>query len=269
MSIAIVIPARYASTRLPKKPLIKIAGKEMVLRVYDIAKKAMEGLQDCTAVVATDHQEIYDFCAEHNVPVVMTDPNCPTGSDRVCEALAQLPKMPDFVVNLQGDNPLCPPWFVRQMIDAYLQNPAETQVVTPAVHLTWEALDNLRESKKTTPFSGTTVTFDDDHFALWFSKNIIPAIQKEPKWREALPMSPNFRHIGLYGYRTDTLHRFVKLPQGRIEKIEGLEQLRFLENRIPIKIVEVDYKGRPAMNGVDSPEDRDKAERLINQYGEF
>ena len=268
MKTLIVIPARYASTRLPAKPLVKIAGREMVLRVYDIAKQAMKDLPDSAAVVATDHSDIFDFCKKNDVDVVMTSEACKTGTDRVSEAVQQMKEKPEFVVNLQGDNPTCPPWFVRQVAEEYYKD-SSVQMVTPCVNLTWEELDRMREAKKKNPFSGTFVVMDKNDNALWFSKNILPAIQKEEKRREELKVPPVWRHVGLYGYRTDVLGQFLKLPQGYYEQFENLEQLRFLENGFKVRMVKVDYKGRPAMNGVDSPDDRDRAEKLLMEYGEF
>lgn len=268
MKTLIVIPARYASTRLPAKPLIKIAGKEMILRVYEIAQKALGDLKDSAAVVATDHESIFNFCQENGVKVVMTSEACRTGTDRVSEAVQQMEERPEFIVNLQGDNPTCPPWFVRQVVEEYYKDP-EVQVVTPCVNLTWDELDKMREAKKKNPFSGTFVVKDKHENAYWFSKNIIPGIQKEETWRKETKTSPCFRHVGLYGYRYDVLQKFLTLPEGHYEKLERLEQLRFLENGFKVRMVTVDYKGRPAMNGVDSPDDRDRAEKLFLEYGEF
>lgn len=268
MKTLIVIPARYASTRLPAKPLVKIAGKEMILRVYGIAMQALKDLKDSAAVVATDHSAIFDFCKNNGMKVVMTSEACKTGTDRVSEAVLQMEQKPEFVVNLQGDNPTCPPWFVRQVVEEYYKDPS-VQMVTPCVNLTWQELDKTREAKKTTPFSGTFVVMNKDNDAFWFSKNVIPAIQKEEKLRETMKMSPCWRHVGLYGYRVDILNKFLSLPQGIYEECERLEQLRFLENGFKVRMVKVDYKGRPAMSGVDSPEDRDRAEKLFLEYGEF
>lgn len=264
---AIVIPARYASTRLPGKPLAMIAGQTMLQRVVAIAKKAAENT-DVQIVVATDDDRIADHAKDLNVGVVMTPVSCPTGTDRAQEAIVQLKDQPDFIVNLQGDAPLVPPDFIAALIESYKSAPCD--MVTPVTQLTWEQLDNLRESKKTTPFSGTTAVFDPETGrAHWFSKNIIPALRKEKNLREAGGLSPIYRHIGIYGYSRAMLAKYVTLPEGPFEAMEGLEQLRVLEHGYQIRCVPVDYKGRASMSGVDSPEDIARAEALIAKHGEL
>ena len=178
MKTLIGIPARYGSTRFPGKPLAKIAGREMLLRVWDNALKAASKFQGCEAAVATDDERIMDFCQTRGITAVMTSTDCKTGTDRIVELAESFAAKPEFVVNLQGDNPICPPWFVEAVIKAYEDdNTAET--VTPVVNLSWSELDRLRENKKATPFSGTTAVFDNKGDAFYFSNNIIPAIRKE------------------------------------------------------------------------------------------
>ena len=168
----------------------------------------------------------------------------------------------DFVLGLQGDAPFTPVEAPRKMLEAFISNP-DYEVVTPIVNLRWEELDALRESKKITPFSGTTCVTDASGRALWFSKNILPAIRGEDKLKQAGEFSPVFQHIGLYGFRTDTLKRFVALPQGRYEKLEGLEQLRLLENGIWVQAVTIAVDLGRAQAGIDSPEDVERAEKLL------
>jgi 3-deoxy-manno-octulosonate cytidylyltransferase (CMP-KDO synthetase) len=263
----VVIPARYGSSRFPGKPLAKIAGKEMLLRVVEIAKKGTQN-KDARIVVATEDQRIVDFCKNHNVECLMTSNECKTGSDRVCEAVRKLDVNPEFVINLQGDNPVCPPSFISELISEF-EKDKSADVVTPCTELSWEALDKLRESKKTTPFSGTTCVADKDGYAMWFSKNIITAIRKEDEMRKSTKNSPVLRHVGLYGYKTDSLMKFKSLDEGVYEKLEGLEQLRFLENKMKVKLAKVDYGAFEGMSGVDSPEDVQRAEELFKKYGEF
>lgn len=263
----VVIPARYGSTRFPGKPLAKIAGKEMLLRVVDIARKGTAHTE-ARIVVATEDERIVDFCTQHGIECLMTSDACKTGSDRVCEAVKTLNIKPELIINLQGDNPVCPPWFVEELVKAFEEDKT-VDLVTPCTELSWEALDKLRESKKTTPFSGTTCIVDKNGYALWFSKNIIPAIRKEDKLREEGGKSPVLRHIGLYGYKYDSLFKFKELEEGVYEKLEGLEQLRFLENGMKIKVAKVDYGAFEGMSGVDSPEDVKRAEALFEKYGEF
>ena len=146
------------------------------------------------------------------------------------------------------------------------------ETVTPVVNLSWDELDNLREHKKVTPFSGTTAVFGTDGNAFYFSKNIIPAIRKEDKIRAAQPSSPVYRQVGLYGYRMDIFEKIKNLPEGVYEKLEGLEQLRWIENGIKVKCVKVDYRSftkMASLSGVDSPEDIARVEAVIKEYGEF
>lgn len=271
MKTLIAIPARYASTRFPGKPLVKIAGKEMLLRVWENAQKAASKFESCQAVVATDDQRIVDFCNEKNISVVMTSPDCPTGTDRVIEAAESFADKPEFVVNLQGDNPICPTWFVEAIIAEYYNDNA-VETVTPIVNLKWQELDKLRDNKKATPFSGTTAVFDDKGDAFYFSKNIIPAIRKEEKIKATQENSPVYRQVGLYGYRMDVLQKIAKLPEGVYEKLEGLEQLRWIENHIKVRCVKVDYRNfekMSSLSGVDSPEDVVRVEAVLAECGEF
>lgn len=268
MKTAIIIPARFASVRLPGKPLAMIAGRTMLRRVIDIANAAAKGDPNVTVVVATDDDRIAAHCDDLGAAHVMTPASCATGTDRVAAAVDLLDFKPEFVLNMQGDAPLTPPDFLRAMIDAFKASPCE--MVTPVTRLTWEQLDKLRESKKTTPFSGTTAAFDEKTGrAFWFSKNIIPAMRKEDKLRGENPISPVWRHIGIYGYSLKMLKLYGTLPESPYETLEGLEQLRVLENGYEIRCVPVDYRGRASMSGVDSPEDVTRAEALIQKHGEL
>ena len=193
MKTAIIIPARYASTRFPGKPLTLIGGQSMLSRVVDVARKAMEGMNDVTLAVATEDQRICDHADEIGVECVMTSDECKTGSDRVLEAVQKIAPDTDFVVGLQGDAPFTPPEAVRNLIQAYQDNNA-IEVVTPVINLRWSELDKLREQKKITPFSGTTAIINTEGQALWFSKNILPAIRKEEKYRD-----DEFSSVLMYG----------------------------------------------------------------------
>lgn len=268
MKTAIIIPARYNSTRLPGKPLAMIAGKTMLSRVVEIANKAAQNDPNILVVVATDDERIKTHTDEIAVQCVMTPASCPTGTDRAAEAIKALDFTPDFIINLQGDAPLTPPSHVRALIDSFIDNPCD--LVTPAIQLSWQELDKLREQKKTTPFSGTTVTFDQDTGrAYWFSKQIIPAIRKEDDLRAAKNLSPIWRHIGLYGYAATMLTRFCAIPEGKFEALEGLEQLRMLENGFEVRCVPVALDNRPSVSGIDSPEDIARAEAIITEFGDI
>jgi 3-deoxy-manno-octulosonate cytidylyltransferase (CMP-KDO synthetase) len=268
MKTAIIIPARYASTRLPGKPLVMISGQTLLERVVRLSQAAADELKNVSVVVATDDDRIAQHCKEIGVAVLMTPPDSPNGTDRVAEAVRQMNDKPDFILNMQGDAPLTPPDFLRAMIEAFIASPCDS--VTPVTQLTWKQLDKLRQDKLTTPSSGTTVAFDEKTGnAFWFSKNIIPAMRKEEDLRNKSDKSPIFRHIGLYGYSLTMLEKYINLPESKFEKLEGLEQLRLLENGYTIRCVPVDYKCRANMSGVDSPEDIVRAEELIAKHGEL
>lgn len=268
MKTAIIIPARYGSTRLPGKPLAMIAGQTLLQRVVRLAQAAAQGDASITAIVATDDARIATHAAEIGVRCVMTPEACATGTDRVAAAVEALDFEPDLILNLQGDAPMTPPAHIAALIESFRDAPCDA--ITPVIRLSWAELDKLRENKKTTPFSGTTAVFEENTGrALWFSKNIIPAIRKETALREKSPLSPVYRHIGLYGYSRNMLEQFITLPEGKFEALEGLEQLRIIENGYTMRCVPVQLLGRPSVSGIDSPEDIARAEAIIAEYGEI
>ena len=146
-NILIVIPARYHSTRLPGKPLVKIKGVEMIRRVAQIAAFISKNNDNCAYCVATDDARIESFCKEQNIPVVMTSENCKSGTERCHEAASKT--KPAFVVNLQGDNPLCPPHIIQQLIDAWKSQGGD--VFTPCIRLSWDNTTALSNPKKRRP----------------------------------------------------------------------------------------------------------------------
>ncbi|MCB1531666.1 MAG: 3-deoxy-manno-octulosonate cytidylyltransferase [Alphaproteobacteria bacterium] len=266
-SIAIIIPARYASTRFPGKPLAKIGGKTMLERVVHLARYASIDFPNIGVCVATDHPQIQKHCKQIDVPSVLTDPRCATGSDRALASLKGIKDKPDFILNLQGDAPFTEPMAVKRIIEAFLENPKH-EVITPIHRLSWSDLDRLRENKKTTPFSGTTAIVDETGRALWFSKNILPAIRNEKELREQGQFSPVNQHIGLYGYRTDILEKFCHSKPSRYETLEGLEQLRLLENGIKVQTVEIELLPGRIQSGIDTAEDVERAEANIRRFGD-
>ncbi len=268
MKTAIIIPARYASSRLPGKPLALIRGQTLLQRVVRLSQSAAQGLANVSVWVATDDERIAQHCHDIGVTAVMTPLDSPTGTDRVAAAVRQLKDKPDFILNMQGDAPLTPPDFLRAMIESFVAAPCD--VITPVTQLSWQELDKLRQDKLITPFSGTTAVFNQQTgHAFWFSKNIIPALRKESDLRKNSDKSPVFRHIGLYGYSREMLENYINLPESSFEKLEELEQLRLLENGYTIRCVPVDFKDRANMSGVDSVEDIARVEKLIAQYGEL
>lgn len=266
MKIAIAIPARYGSTRFPGKPLAEIGGRSMLSRVVTLAKNVAAKHEGIDVFVTTEDQRIADHASEIGAECVITPEDCATGSDRVLAALKERAEngieMPDFALNLQGDAPFTPPSVVEAIIGAFQDNP-KAEIVTPVHLLSWDDLDRLRAAKETTPFSGTTAIVDAHGQALWFSKNIIPAIRKEDALRAANGFSPVHQHIGLYGFRTDVLERFCALPQGHYEQLEGLEQLRMIESGMRITAVCVEIDKGTIQSGVDTPEDLARANETI------
>jgi 3-deoxy-manno-octulosonate cytidylyltransferase (CMP-KDO synthetase) len=266
--ILIVIPARYDSSRLPGKPLLKIRGIEMIKRVASIASRVCRENAGCAYTVATDDGRIMSFCNSNSINAVLTSGDCRNGTERCRDAVKRLKFSPKLIINLQGDNPLCPTWVLQDIINEWQR--IEADVYTPCVHLSWDEYDKLIASKKETPFSGTTVVGDKNGFALAFSKNVIPAIRNPEKAREILKTSPVMRHIGLYAYTWQTLKEYNDNEESLYEKsyIEGLEQMRFLYNGYKIKLVNTDYRGRETTGGVDSAEDVKRVEEIIEKFGE-
>jgi len=265
MKTLIAIPSRYASTRFPQKPLHLIAGHSLLARVAAIARSCAEADANVSYVVATDHQAIAAHAKEIDAPVVMTDPDLPSGTDRALAAANAVAPEAEFVVNLQGDAPFTPASYISAIIAAGQSTALDA--VTPIVQLSWAELDEVRARKQDTPFSGTSCVVNEQDEALWFSKTILPAIRKEDQLRQSEPLSPVWRHIGLYGYKRAALERFVNLPEGHYERLEGLEQLRFLENGMRIQAVKV-APSATSMWGIDTPEDAAHAEVLIAKHGD-
>ena len=264
MSITVIIPARYGSTRFPGKPLAKLGDSTVLEHVHAKAVEAVNGDPDVRIIVATEDTRIEDFCKSKGFESIMTPAECATGSDRVIEAADKLGLMADdVVINLQGDAALMPIEALQAILDEFWTHPA-TKVATPIKRLRWEELDQLRENKKTTPFSGTTVTISTQNRAMWFSKNIIPAIRNEDDHRKATPYSPVYQHLGLYGYQLSALERFTNMKPGTYEQYEGLEQMRFIENHIPIQCIEIEPTVR-IHSGIDSPEDLARAEKILKE----
>jgi 3-deoxy-manno-octulosonate cytidylyltransferase (CMP-KDO synthetase) len=257
MSAAIVIPARYASSRFPGKPLHPVAGAPMLERVWRIAKSVPQAKR---VLIATDDERIFRAAHAMDAEAVMTSPDCSNGTERVHDAVQRAAVAEEIVLNLQGDALLTPPWVLEAMIDEMILDPLP-DLVTPAVRLDGAILDEFLEQKKSTPASGTTVVFSRNRNALYFSKAVLPYLRNAGH-------TGVYRHIGLYGYRKAALARYVQLAPSPLEQAEGLEQLRALENGMTIRIVIVDYKGRTHWS-IDAPEDVAIAERIIAREGEL
>jgi len=260
MDSVIIIPARYDSTRLPGKPLHPIAGKAMIQRVYELAN----AVKNADAVyVATDDERIVEFVDGFGGKSIMTSKTCRNGSDRCFAAAENLPEKPKFVVNFQGDSPLIPPIFIEKVIDELKTN-GDVQIATPAIRVTEETYKHYQQDMAANKAGGTTVVFKKNGDAMYFSKAPIPFLRD---YDPADPL-PVFKHIGIYGYRYNALETYVGLTPTQLEQIEGLEQLRAMENDIPIRVVTIDPFDRTIW-GVDSPQDVERAEAIIAREGEI
>lgn len=226
---------------------------------------SIQQLAQVRLCVATDDARIADHAREVGCEAVMTAPEIATGSGRALAAARAEAEAPEIVVNLQGDSPFQPPEALGVMLRA-LQN-GDAHVATPVVRLSWSALDALRRHKQVAPFSGTTCVRDAAGRALWFSKQILPAIRGEERLRDTGALSPVWRHIGLYAYRTPALEAFEATPPTELERLEGLEQLRLLELGLTIDAVEVSPP-RFDISGIDTEADIIRAEALIVEHGD-
>jgi 3-deoxy-manno-octulosonate cytidylyltransferase (CMP-KDO synthetase) len=240
MKTLIAIPARFASTRYPGKPLVTLRGPDGDKTLIQRSWEAAMAVQGATrVVVATDDDRIAAHAKGFGAEVVMTSSTCRNGTERCAEVAAKLPGH-DLVINLQGDTPLTPPWFVEALIAA-MSGDNPPAMATPVLRCDGRALDALLAYRRAGIVGGTTAVFDADHNALYFSKEVIPYTATVP---DADAPTPVFHHVGVYAYRPDALNRYANWPPGQLELLEGLEQLRFLENGQPVLCVEVDARGR-------------------------
>ncbi|QNE31312.1 3-deoxy-manno-octulosonate cytidylyltransferase [Sphingomonas sp. NBWT7] len=264
MSVLVVIPARAGSTRLPMKPLRAIAGVTLLHRTIALARRGMIG-DAASLVVATDDARIADHAAVVGCAAVMTDCAISSGSGRALAAALTAPTPPSIVINMQGDAPFQPATALPAVIAAL--SDSAIAVATPVVRLTWSALDSLRAHKLIEPFSGTTCVRAPNGRAHWFSKTILPVIRNEATLRASGAPCPIWRHVGLYGYRMSALQDFEAAPPSSLERLEGLEQLRFFDLDIAIDTVEV----TPApfdISGIDTEADIARAEAMIALHGD-
>ena len=237
MNCAILIPARFASTRYPGKPLVELKGaggtsKTLIQRSVEAARR-VPGVSE--VFVTTDDERIAEACARFGVGVIMTSPECRNGTERCAEALAQL-HQPDLVINFQGDALLTPPGFVTALIDHMAANP-DASVATPAMRQRASEVRALKAEEAQGRVGGTSVVTANDGRALYFSKKLIPYLPRQALEGE---LSPVRLHIGIYAYRPQALETYVATPVSELEELEGLEQLRFLAAGIPVDVVEVE-----------------------------
>lgn len=264
MSVLIAIPARFASTRYPGKPLVALRGadgtaKTLIQRSWEAAM-AVRGVD--RVVVATDDDRIRHAAEDFGAEVVMTSVDCRNGTERCADVLDRINDRFEIVVNLQGDAPLTPAWFVEDLI-AGLRGNAWAQVATPVLRADGRTLSGFLDDRRAGRVGGTTAVFGADNRALYFSKEVIPFVGKN---YAADAETPIFHHVGVYAYRPEALRSYMGWPIGHLESLEGLEQLRFLENGEPMLCVEVDARGRQFWE-LNNPEDVPRIERMMKEMG--
>ena len=246
MKIQTVIPARYASTRFPGKPLAQLGGKEIVQRVYERAQEVFDEVW-----VATDDERIAEAVHRFGGKVVMTSPTHQSGTDRCREAVQKTALNPDVVVNIQGDEPFVHPEQLRALCRCFEDK--STQIATLVKPFTpdmgLEALKNPNSPK---------VVVGQQQQALYFSRSVIPYLRGIPE-EEWLTSHVFYKHIGLYAYRAAALEQITALPQSPLEKAESLEQLRWLEAGLKISVGITVHE----TIGIDTPEDLRRAEEFL------
>ena len=244
-----IIPARYASTRFPGKPLVDIAGKMMIQRVYERAAQVLEEVW-----VATDDARIEEAVKGFGGKVVMTSEACPSGTDRCREAAERITATTersfDVVVNIQGDEPFLHPEMLEKLTSCFDDEKADiATLANPAIYK--EDLFNPSEAK---------VVFDKNKDALYFSRSPVPYVMEvdEADWLEHHTF---YKHVGVYAYKMDVLRKITELPVSSLEATERLEQNRWLENGFRIRVEITDHESVP----VDTPEDLKRIQRLLDK----
>lgn len=239
MKFACVIPARYASTRLPGKPLADIAGKPMIQRVYEQVAKAKK---PALVIVATDDQRVFDKVESFGGMALMTQPNHPTGTDRLAEVASHHQDV-DVIINVQGDEPLIDADVIDQLADLFLED-ADLQMATVASPLLEEEYDEP---------SAVKVICNKQGNAMYFSRSLIPYP------RHAF-INPPMKHVGIYAYRRQFLLDYAKMDPTPAEETESLEQLRALENGYAIRVIKTDKR----FVGVDTLEDLERVNAIFS-----
>ena len=246
MKFMAIIPARYASTRFPGKPLAVLGGKTVIQRVYEQVSSVLSEVY-----VATDDERIYQCVESFGGRAVMTRTDHKSGTDRIQEAVEKIGTDADVIINVQGDEPFIQPSQVETLM--HLFDASETQIGTlgkPFESL--EAVENPNSPKIVTDVRG---------FAMYFSRSVIPFIRgvERADWFGQYPF---LKHLGIYAYRRNVLAEVTRLPQGQLEKAESLEQLRWLENGYRIRVGLTDVE----TVGIDTPADLERAEQFLAQW---
>ena len=245
MKFMAIIPARYASTRFPGKPLAVLGGKTVIQRVYEQVSSLLDEVY-----VATDDERIFLAVESFGGRAVMTRTDHKSGTDRIEEAAEKIGSDADVIINVQGDEPFIQPSQIETLM--HLFDAPETQIGTLGKRFeTIEGVENPNSPK---------IVTDNRGFALYFSRSPIPYVRGIDRnlWLEAYPF---LKHLGIYAYRREVLREVTQLPQGRLEKAESLEQLRWLENGYRIRVGLTDVE----TVGIDTPEDLQRAEEFLAQ----
>ena len=262
MSVLVAIPARYASSRYPGKPLVSLRGpdgdKTLIQRSWEAAM-AVNGVD--RVVVATDDDRIRDHAEGFGAEVVMTSAAAQNGTER-CAEVAQHLAGYDVVVNLQGDAPLTPAWFVEDLISGLLGD-GSADIATPVLRCDGRMLAGLLADRRAGRVGGTTAVFGAGGHGLYFSKEVIPFTGKTFADDEPTPV---FHHVGVYAYRPAALAAYPGWTVGPLEHLEGLEQLRFLENGRRVLCVEVQARGRQFWE-LNNPSDVAVIEAMLAAMG--
>lgn len=258
-SFAIIIPARFASTRFPGKPLVALRGaggvtKTLVQRTWECASE----VEGCTGVwVATDDERIAVEVERFGGKVIMTSPDCRNGTERCADALGKLDSEAEFIVNLQGDSPLTPVKLVPALVERLVSD-HEAVMATPAIRCSATMLAHLQADGAAGRVGGTTAVFNRLGRALYFSKRVLPYLPKE---FEAAPV-PVFVHLGLYVYRRSALQTYADAAPSLLEELEGLEQLRFLDLGLPVAVCASEPQGWDSVE-LNNPSDVPVIEQLL------
>ena len=243
MNFTAIIPARYASTRFPGKPLALLGNKPVIQHVYEQASSVLSDVW-----VATDDDRIREAVKKFGGRVVMTRADHKSGTDRIEEAAEKTDTQADVVINIQGDEPFVQPSQIKTLMQLF--DNADTQIGTLGKHFeNIEAVNNPNSPK---------IVTDKQGFALYFSRSVIPYIRgaQDNEWLSHFPF---LKHLGLYAYRREVLHEITQLPQSSLEIAESLEQLRWLENGYRIRVGLTDVE----TVGIDTPEDLQRAEEFL------
>jgi len=260
MKTVILIPARYASTRYPGKPLAELTlpdgSKKSLIRMSWEAAQTVQGVD--AVYVATDDDRIKEAAEAFGADVIMTSESCENGTARCADALANAGIEADLIVNLQGDAPLTPAWFVEDLIAAMKADP-EAQVATPVLQCDPLTYGHFVEDRKAGRVGGTTAVFNAKGHALYFSKEVLPYIDADKVPADNIPV---YHHVGVYAYRPKALAAYTSWPVSELETLEGLEQLRFLVNDTKVRCVIVEGRGRVFWE-LNNPEDVPRIESVL------